>query len=185
MRPKKKAKQDAGPSAPRVNYFPFDEGWLDGRMWLQTIPDDATHLRCKWCKKPDTFLCRQASIRDHMKRTDHQAALAGALAFTVRSSGQSGAQEQAARLEQSRREAAMHDPSLATQFCHLHFLLYRGRPMTDFSASPDHLRRLGVPHVAALHWKDGSGWQMAEALSEVVLQRARVSEQAHAANARL
>ncbi len=58
--PPKKSKEGSSeasaPKRPRVNYFPFDDKWLDNapqehrRMWVEKIDGDDTHLRCKWCK---------------------------------------------------------------------------------------------------------------------------------------
>jgi hypothetical protein len=139
-------------------------------MWVEKFNGDDTHLRCKWCKG-SRFWCREAGIRDHAAGPTHKTALQGALAFSLRPSGQSGAQEKVAEQAVGRREAMLNDPSVLVQFRHLHFLLSRGRPMTDFSASEEHLRSLGVPHVASMHGTDGSGWHMAEALSNVVVKR--------------
>ncbi|GFH24875.1 hypothetical protein HaLaN_22745, partial [Haematococcus lacustris] len=61
----------------------------------------------------------------------------------------------------------LEDPAIVTQFSCVLQQLRLGRPVTDLVATFKLITSIKDLAVAKAHWKDNTGWQMAEAIDAV------------------
>ncbi|GLC65602.1 hypothetical protein PLESTF_000317500 [Pleodorina starrii] len=124
-----------------------------------------------WRKEPKIMACRSETLKAHGASLAHQRAVE-----------RSKAEEASLALKQ-RKNATLEqfyapgtskaETARLQQLTYLFHLLSRGRPVLDYIESEKALEKLGVPNFSSSHWSSTAGWQLAEALDGVLLDKVR------------
>ncbi|GLC76604.1 hypothetical protein PLESTF_001804200 [Pleodorina starrii] len=132
-------------------------------------------VHCRVCslgrKKPKVMACRSETLKKHEASEGHKRAVE-----------RSKAEEASLALKQ-RKNATLEqlyapgttkaEMARLRQLTYLFHLLSRGRPVLDYTAAEEAFEVLRVPHFDRSHWSGTTGWQLAEALDGVLLDKIR------------
>jgi hypothetical protein len=130
--------------------------------------------RCLWCINPSgehaQFNSSRNIVQRHEKTDGHQTATAARKQKAASKARLASLFEQGANLKKQRIEQQSQDPALNTQMAAVFKTLKLGRPMTDYLAEREYLEFAQAPHIAAGHWSERGGWELAECMAQVELQ---------------
>ena len=120
---------------------------------------------------PKVMACRSGTLKAHEASARHKRAVANSKAAEAKLALQQRKNATLEHLYAPGRSQA--ERARLQQLRRLFHLLTRGRPMLDYTASEVEFEVLKVPDLPTSHWSGTAGWEMAEALGDVLTDKVK------------